>query len=121
MNSAAICAISSNFGPSGAICAKASRNIVLQNGQAAPKSERPCHSCSARSMLTRLPSSSPRNTLPPPAPQQNERSRVRSGSYDRGRALDTSRGSSYNRDIAPGNRDRETRPWLDLPVLPAAD
>ena len=37
-------------------------------------------SSSARSMFTRLPSSSPRNIIPPPAPQQNERSRARGGS-----------------------------------------
>ena len=51
--------------------------MVLQNGQAAPITAAPvATSSSARSTFTRLPFSSPRNTSPPPAPQQNDRSRV---------------------------------------------
>ena len=56
----------------------ASRNIVWQNGHAVPITSAPVPaSSSARSTFTRLPFSSPRNICPPPAPQQNDRSRVR--------------------------------------------
>src|SRR5687767_9795820 len=74
-DAAAICAMSSSAGGVGDRLASASRNIVLQKGQAAPTTEAPVlTSCSARSTLTRLPFSSPRKASPPPAPQQNERS-----------------------------------------------
>ena len=56
----------------------ASRNIVWQNGQAVPTTAAPVAASSvARSTFTRLPFSSPRNICPPPAPQQNDRSRAR--------------------------------------------
>ena len=55
--------------------------MVLQNGQAAPTMSAPVATSSlARAWLTRLPVSSPRNTRPPPAPQQKDRSRARGGS-----------------------------------------
>ena len=65
--------------------------------------DRPCRSpaapvptsSSARATFTRLPFSSPRNIWPPPAPQQNDRSRDRRGLHYRRRSAPiTSRGSS---------------------------
>ena len=113
--SAAICAISSSFGGAGAICASASRNIVWQNGQAAadyagarspPVLPRAPHSPAC-------PSSSPRNICPPPAPQQNDRSRVRGGSIDCRDPLDHRRAARRKScDNGPGNRDRETPPFV---------
>src|ERR1700687_1155446 len=70
---AAICAMSSSFGGVFEIPESASRNMVLQNGQAAPMTVAPvATSSSARVTLTRCPDSSPRNASPPPAPQQKE-------------------------------------------------
>ncbi len=54
---------------------------LLQNGHAVPTVAAPvAASPRARIWLTRWPVSSPRNTRPPPAPQQNDRSRARGGS-----------------------------------------
>src|SRR5258708_28434978 len=72
--------MSSSFGGVFEIPESASRNIVLQNGQAAPTTVAPvATSSSARVTLTRCPASSPRNASPPPAPQQQERSLSRGG------------------------------------------
>ena len=54
----------------------------------------------ARSMFTRLPFSSPRNIWPPPAPQQNERSRARAGSATSSHRAITSRGSIVDIAVA---------------------
>src|SRR5204862_141827 len=73
--------MSSNFGGAADTCASASRNMVWQNGQAAPTIPAPvATSSSARSTWTRFPFSSPKKASPPPAPQQRERFRARGGS-----------------------------------------
>src|SRR5213594_2330508 len=92
---AAICAMSNSFGGVAETCASASRNIVWQNGHAAPTTSAPvATSSSARSTLTRLPFSSPRKASPPPAPQQRERLRERGGSITSPASVATERGSS---------------------------
>src|ERR1700682_6029329 len=93
--SAAICAMSISLGGVFETPASASRNMVLQKGQAAPTTVAPvATNSSARSTLTRLPFSSPRNARPPPAPQQNDRSRERGGSITSPNLPITDRGSS---------------------------
>src|SRR6185295_18224744 len=93
-DAAAIWAISSSFGGVADTCASASRNIVWQNGQAAPTIPAPvATSSSARSTLTRFPFSSPKNASPPPAPQQRERLRARGGSITSPASPATARGS----------------------------
>src|SRR5487761_1328365 len=68
-------AMSSNCGGASPIADSASRNIVLQNGQAVPTICAPVPASSAaRTWLTRSPLSSPRKASPPPAPQQKLRS-----------------------------------------------
>src|SRR5712691_10756749 len=95
-DAAAICAISSSLGGASDTAASASRNIVLQNGQAAPTTLAPVATSSfARAWLTRSPFSSPRNASPPPAPQQKLRSLDRGGSITSPERAITARGSSY--------------------------
>src|SRR3954470_4823474 len=94
--SAASCAISSKRGGSPGSEARESRSIVLQKGQAAPIVVSPVDASSlALAALTRSPVSSPRNTKPPPAPQQNPRSRERGGSTTLAERAITCLGSSY--------------------------
>src|ERR1700691_4236697 len=72
---ATIWAISSNLGGCFVTLPSASRNMLWQKGHAVPTTCAPvATNSSARSRLTRLPFSSPRNIWPPPAPQQNDRS-----------------------------------------------
>ena len=95
-DAAAICAISSNMGGVGETAVSASRNIVLQNGQAVPTMSAPvADNFFTLLWLTRSPVSSPKNAKPPPAPQQKLRSRVRGGSMILPHRPSTSHGSSY--------------------------
>ena len=72
---------SSCGGVSAGIAVRASRNIVLQKGQAVPTILAPVATSSlARTWLTRSPVSSPRKARPPPAPQQKLRSCERGAS-----------------------------------------
>ncbi len=86
----------------------ASRNIVWQKGHAVPITCAPvATSSSTRSTFTRLPFSSPRNIWPPPAPQQNERSRARCGSITSRGARRRLRAALHKYcDSGPGSRDR---------------
>ena len=85
--------------------------MEAQNGQAAATVSAPVAiSSSARAILMRLPFSSPRNICPPPAPQQNDLSRLRGAST---RSADRPRSSSAHRKCrgnGPGSRDRD-RPF----------
>src|SRR5260370_29914900 len=94
--------MSSSFGGVLVKLDNASRNMVLQNGHAAPTMAAPvAANSSARSTLTRLPFSSPRNASPPPAPQQNDRSRARGGSTRFHDHAMTLRGASYTPTYRP--------------------
>ena len=94
-DAAAICAISSSFG--GACGHRAERVAEHRLAERARRADhrRPvATSSSARSTFTRLPFSSPRNICPPPAPQQNDRSRDAAGSTTSADRPITVRGSS---------------------------
>src|SRR6185312_9588582 len=96
------CAISSNCGGASPIDESASRNIVLQNGQAVPTIFAPvATSSAARTWLTRSPVSSPRKARPPPAPQQKLRSCERGASTNSPALATISRGSSYTSRYRP--------------------
>src|SRR6266851_851783 len=68
--------------------------VAVRSGEAEIFTPPVAASSSARAMLMRLPFSSLRNICPPPAPQQNERSRARGGSDCSAKRSITARGSS---------------------------
>ena len=80
----------------GVIAVRASRNMVLQKGQAVATVWAPVAASSrARTWETRAsPSSSPRKASPPPAPQQKLRSWLRGASTRVACCAMTARGSS---------------------------
>ena len=93
------------------VAASASRNMVLQNGQAVPTTSAPgSHQFLRATWLTRSPVSSPRNASPPPAPQQKLRSRdTWRIDHFSGPRQHLARLVVDVRDSGPDSRDRDTR------------